>query len=31
MFVFIRKQYPENFAFLILRTLELLAGETFKK
>ena len=24
MFVFIKKQYPENFAFLILRILELL-------
>ena len=26
-FVFIYKQYPENFAFLILRILELFARE----
>ena len=30
MFVFIEKQYPENFAFLILRILELFAGEVRK-
>ena len=30
MFVFIRKQYPENFAFLILRILELFAREVCK-
>ena len=30
MFVFIPKQYPENFAFLILRNLELLAREVCK-
>ena len=27
MFVFVQKQYPENFAFLILRILELFASE----
>ena len=27
MFVLIQKQYPENFAFLILRILELFVGE----
>ena len=27
MFVFLKKQYPENFAFLILRILELIACE----
>ena len=34
MFVFIKNQYPENFAFLILRILELFALEvrkSFKK
>ena len=33
MFAFILKQYPENFAFLILRILELFAHEvcTFLK
>ena len=30
MFVFILKQYPENFAFLILRSLELFAREVSK-
>ena len=30
MFVFMLKQYPENFAFLILRILELFAREVFK-
>ena len=30
MFVFIKKQCSENFAFLILRTLELFAGEVCK-
>ena len=30
MFVFILKQYPENFAFLILRILELFAREVCK-
>ena len=30
MFVFIQKQYPENFAFLILRILELFAREVCK-
>ena len=30
MFVFILKQKPENFAFLILRILGLIAGEVFK-
>ena len=30
MFVFIQTQYPENFAFLILRTIELLAREVCK-
>ena len=27
MFVFIKKQYPKNFAFLILRIVELFASE----
>ena len=30
MFEFIQKQYPENFAFLILRILELFIREVFK-
>ena len=30
MFLFIQKQYPENFVFLILRTLELFAREVRK-
>ena len=30
MFMFISKQYPENFTFLILRILELFAGEVRK-
>ena len=30
MFVFIKKQYPENFAFLILRILELFTREVCK-
>ena len=30
MFVFIKKQYLENFAFLILRILELFAREVCK-
>ena len=30
MFAFIHKQYPKNFAFLILRTLELFALEVCK-
>ena len=30
MFVFIKKQYPENFTFLILRILELFAREVCK-
>ena len=30
MFMFIQKQYPENFAFLILRILQLLAPEVCK-
>ena len=30
MFVFIQKQYPENFTFLILRILELFAREFCK-
>ena len=30
MFVFISKQYPENFAFLILRNLELFGREVCK-
>ena len=30
MFAFILKQYPEKFAFLILRILELFAGEACK-
>ena len=30
MFMFIQKQYPENFAFLILRILELFAREVCK-
>ena len=30
MFVFIQTQYPKNFAFLILRILELLAREVCK-
>ena len=30
MFVFIEEQYPENFAFLILRILELFAREVCK-
>ena len=31
MFVFIWKQYPENFAFLILKTLELSTRKFLKK
>ena len=30
MFVFMKKQYPEDFAFLILRILELFAREACK-
>ena len=30
MFMFMQKQYPEHFAFLILRTLELFAREVCK-
>ena len=30
MFLFISKQYPENFAFLILRFIELFAREIGK-
>ena len=30
MFVFITKQHPENFAFLILKILELFAREVCK-
>ena len=30
MFVFIQKQYPENFAFLILRILKLFTREVCK-
>ena len=30
MIVFIKKQYPENFAFLIRRILELFAREVYK-
>ena len=30
MFVFIEKQYPENFAFLILRILQVFAREACK-
>ena len=30
MFVFIQKQYPENFAFLVLRILELFYREVCK-
>ena len=30
MFVFIKKQHPENFAFLILKILELFACEVCK-
>ena len=30
IFFFILKQYPENFAFLILRILELFAREIYK-
>ena len=30
MFEFIQKQYPENFAFLVLRILELFAREVCK-
>ena len=30
MFVFLWKQYPENFALLILRILELFAREVWK-
>ena len=30
MFVFIQKQYTENFAFLILRIRELFAREIYK-
>ena len=30
MFVFMQKQYPENFAFLIVRILELFAREVGK-
>ena len=31
MFLFIQKQYPENFTFLILIVLELFAREFLKK
>ena len=31
MFVFIQKQHPKNFAFLILGILELFAREFLKK
>ena len=30
VFVFIQKQYPENFAFLILTILELFARDVWK-
>ena len=30
MFVFLQKQYPENFTFLILRILELFGHEVCK-
>ena len=30
MFVFIQKQYPENFAFLILRILELFTRKVYE-
>ena len=30
MFVFIKKQYPENFAILVLRIVELFAREACK-
>ena len=30
IFVFMQKQYPENFAFLILRILELFFREVYK-
>ena len=30
MFAFIQKQYPENFAFLVLRILELFYREVYK-
>ena len=30
MFVFISKQYPENFAFVIIRILELFSREVSK-
>ena len=30
MFAFIQKQYPENFAFLILRTVELFTRKVCK-
>ena len=30
MFVFIQKQYPENFAFLFSRTLKSFAREVYK-
>ena len=30
MLVFILKQYPENFTFLIIRIVELLAHEIYK-
>ena len=30
MYVFIQKQYPENFAFLILRILELFTCKVYK-
>ena len=30
MFVFIKKQYPENFTILVLRTAELFAREVCK-
>ena len=30
MFVFIQKEYPENFSFLILRILKLFAPEVCK-
>ena len=30
MFVFIQKEYPENFTFLILRIINLFAREVYK-
>ena len=30
MFVFIQKQYPESFAFLFLRIIELFTREVYK-